>query len=145
MQPQFRLLPVDPQRLYAYWTAPVEGRLRLATSDGTLLAEVAVLPDAQGGFFDLPAGTAAVCATLSVPAQGIATVESLRLPGATRQGTSVIWGRIDAGRQPAPAQRTSAQAYLPTRSNAGSHLHGAAARVWTTATVSSPGATWRRP
>lgn len=147
MQLQLRLLPVDPQRLYAYWTAPVEGRLTLSSGEGVLLATVEVGADAQGRFFDLPPGTTEVCATLTAPALGVAVVQALpiRLPGTGRQGSSVVWGRVDAATQPAPPQRGEGFAYLPTRSAAGSHLHGASARVWTPAQVSSPGNGWRRP
>lgn len=148
MQPSLRLLPVDPHRLYAYWTAPLEGLLRLATSAGETLTEVEVGAAEQGRFFDLPGPVEAVVATLTSPALhgGPLTSAPLHLPASRPQGSLVVWGRADGGATPsAPARSAGALPYLPPRSSAGSHLFSATSRAWTATSATSPGNGWRRP
>lgn len=148
MQPSLRLLPVEPHRLYAYWTVAVAGHLRLATPSGETLLEVEVGAGEQGRFFDLHAPVTAVVATLSSAAlpEGSITSSVLQLPASRPQGTMVVWGRAD-GSTPsaAPARAAGALPYLPARSSAGSHLPTASTRAWTTASATSPGNSWRRP
>lgn len=148
MQPSLRLLPVEPHRLYAYWTVAVAGQLRLSTIAGDLLTEVAVSPEEQGRFFDLPAPVAEVIATLASASLDGGQVGSapLRLPAGQPQGSMVVWGRADGGAMPNPTPRTTGHpAYFAPRSSAGSHLHSAGARAWTNTGATSPGNSWRRP
>jgi len=148
MQPSLRLLPVEPHRLYAYWTVAVAGHLRLATTSGETLLEVEVGAGEQGRFFDLQAPVTAVVATLSSAALPVGSITSapLQLPASRQQGTMVVWGRADGSTPPAaPARAAGALPYLPARSSAGSHLPTASTRAWTTASATSPGNSWRRP
>ena len=148
MQPSLRLLPVEPHRLYAYWTVAVAGHLRLVTTSGETLLEVEVGAGEQGRFFDLHAPVNSVVATLSSAAlpEGSITSSVLQLPASRPQGTMVVWGRADGTTPPAaPARAAGALPYLPARSSAGSHLPTASTRAWTTASATSPGNSWRRP
>jgi len=148
MQPSLRLLPVAPNRLYAYWTVAVAGHLRLATPLGETLLEVEVGIDEEGRFFDLPAPIGSVIASLSSAALagGSLTSSVLELPASRSQGTMVVWGRADGSTPPtAPARAAGALPYLPARSSAGSHLPTASSRAGTTASATSPGNSWRRP
>jgi hypothetical protein len=143
--PALRLLPVDPHRLYAYWTVAVAGQLRLATAEGDTLLEVTVGPEEKGAFFDLPEPVHAVVATLSVAGEATLHSAPLHLPADRPQRSMVVWGRADGSALPAlPARTGGGLPYLPPRSNAGSHIHAASRSARTTASTTSPGNSWRR-
>ena len=144
--PALRLLPVDPHRLYAYWTVAVAGQLRLATPGGDTLLELAVGPAEQGAFFDLPESVHAVLATLTVTGEAPLHSAPLHLPTDRPQRSLVVWGRADGSALPALPSRTGGGLpYLPPRSGAGSHLHAASRSARTTTDTTSPGNSWRRP
>ena len=143
--PALRLLPVDPHRLYVYWTVAVVGQLRLATAGGDTLLEVTVGPAEKGAFFDLPEPVHAVVATLSVDGEATLHSAPLHLPADRPQRSLVVWGRADGSALPAfPARAGGGLPYLPPRSSAGSHLHAASRSARTTTDTTSPGNSWRR-
>lgn len=143
--PALRLLPVDPHRLYAYWTVAVAGQLRLATTAGDTLLEVTVGTEEKGAFFDLPEPVHAVVATLSVDGEAPLHSAPLHLPADRPQRSLVVWGRADGSGLPAlPARTGGALPYLPPRSSAGSHLHAALRSARTTTDTTSPGNSWKR-
>lgn len=144
--PALRLLPVDPHRLYAYWTVAVAGQLRLATTEGDTLLEMTVGPEEKGAFFDLPEPVHAVTATLSVVGEAPLHSAPLQLPADRPQRSLVVWGRADGSALPAlPARAGGGLPYLPPRSSAGSHLHAASRSARTSTDTTSPGNSWRRP
>ena len=143
--PALRLLPVDPHRLYAYWTVTVAGQLRLATTAGDTLLDVTVGPEEKGAFFDLPESVHAVVAMLSVDGEAPLHSAPLHLPADRPQRSLVVWGRADGSALPAlPARAGGGLPYLPPRSSAGSHLHAASRSARTTSDTTSPGNSWRR-